>query len=412
MNIQNRTIYQGDNLKFLKGINNETLDLIYLDPPFNSGRDYKGARKTLSDSAAFKDTWDENDMDIEWWFEIKSKHPKLYTYLKWVDDFSNKANQVYLVMMGRRMLECHRILKKTGTLYYHCDHSMSHYVKVMLDIIFGSDNFRNHIVWCYTSGGASSKDFSKKHDDIFRYTKSDKFTFNNKDKEARDPISDTSLSMHFTQEDKDGRKYRSKTVNGKMYIYYADEGKMKTDWWTDIPTQEGTSPLSKDYVGYATQKPLRLLERIIRVSSNEGDWILDPFCGCATACVAAENLNRNWVGMDLWEESHKMIQARLSKTSTDLFNIEAISIHKHTRPPKRTDSDPKYKEKRKRKYIPDEIKEQVWERDGGKCNQCGATEELQYDHIIPFSKGGSNEVDNLQILCRTHNLEKSNKYHS
>ena len=406
MNIKNRTVYCNDNLTILKGINNDTVDLIYLDPPFNSGRDYVGGRKSMAKNAEFKDSWDENDMNIEWWFDIKKKHPKLYLYLKDVDDYSRQSNQTYLVMMAVRVLEMHRILKPTGSLFYHCDHSMSHYVKIMLDIIFGLDNFKNNIVWCYTSGGASKKQFSKKHDDIFFYTKSNKFKFNHTSKGAREPFGETSIKMHFNKIDENGRNYRKV---GKS-IYYADEGRIRTDWWTDIKSQDASSPLSNEYTGYPTQKPLSLLERIIDVASNEGDMVLDPFCGCATACVAAEKLNRQWVGIDLWSEAHEIIGTRLDKEIGQLF-IDFI-VHKLEKAPKRTDNDPKYIDKKKRKYVSDEIKEAVYERDNGSCKNCGAKEELQYDHIIPFSRGGNDTIDNLQILCRSCNLTKSNKYNS
>ena len=411
-NIENRTVYCNDNLTILKGINNDTIDLIYLDPPFNSGKDYGGARKSMAAQVEFKDKWDEDDFNIEWWFDIKNKHEQLYQYLSTVDDFASQSHQVYLTMMAIRVLEMHRILKPTGTLYYHCDHSMSHYIKVMLDIIFGEKNFRNNIVWCYGAGGAPKKDFSRKHDDIFRYTKSKKWIFNGTNPLCREPFSDITLKMHYNNVDENGRKYRLQG-NSKSY---ADVGKLMTDYWTDIGGQEATSPLSKEYTGYPTQKPLRLLKRIIAVSSNEGDIVLDPFCGCATACVAAEHLNRQWVGIDVWEGAHKLIKERLTREisnigESDLFN-EKIHIHLKSKAPKRTDNDPNPIKLKKRKYVSDEIKEAVYERDNGSCKNCGAKEELQYDHIIPFSKGGNDTIDNLQILCRSCNLTKSNKYNS
>ena len=411
MNVENRTVYCNDNLNILKGINNDTIDLIYLDPPFNSGKDYGGARKSMAASAEFKDKWDEDDFNVEWWFDIKKKHTKLYEYLSTVDDFASVSHQVYLTMMAIRLLEMHRILKPTGAIFYHCDHSMSHYIKIMLDIVFGLKNFKNNIVWCYQTGGASKSNFAKKHDDIFFYSKSKHFRFNHEDKEAREPFGKTSIDMHFTKDDGDGRKYRL----AAGIKYYADKGRLRTDYWTDINAQDSTSPLSKEYCGYPTQKPLKLLKRVISVASNEGDMILDPFCGCATACVAAEHLNRQWVGIDVWEGAHKLIKERLVREvanigDSDLFN-DKIDIHLKSKAPKRTDNDPAPIKLKKRKYVSDEIKEAVYERDNGACKSCGSKEQLQYDHIIPFSKGGSDEIDNLQILCRSCNLAKSNKYH-
>ena len=392
MNVKNRTVYCNDNLAILKGINNDTIDLIYLDPPFNSGKDYAAPRKSMAAGAEFKDKWDEDDMNIEWWFDIKKKHPKLYLYLKNVDDFSRQSNQTYLVMMAIRVLEMHRILKPTGSLYYHCDHSMSHYVKIMLDIIFGLRNFKNNIVWCYKSGGASKNHFSKKHDDIFFYTKSKKYTYH--------AIKEKSYYADPN---------RTKSPNG-VELSRDEKGAyievLPKDYWL-IPILPITS---KERTGWPTQKPLTLMHKIIEASSNEGDVVLDPFCGCATTCVAAEQLNRKWVGIDVWEGAHHLIQERLN-SETNLFTQGLSEVHKLTKPPKRTDTDPKRIEKKKRKYVSDEIKEAVYERDNGACKSCGAKEELQYDHIIPFSKGGSDEIDNLQILCRSCNLAKSNKYH-
>ena len=383
-NIKNRTVYCNDNLNILKGINNNTIDLIYLDPPFNSGKDYTGAQKSMAEQVAFKDTWDEDDMNIEWWYEIKEKHPKLYLFLKNVDDYSKQSNQTYLVMMAVRMLEMHRILKDDGSLYYHCDHSMSHYIKIMLDVVFGLNNFRNNIVWSYDFGGRSKNMFPRKHDDIFFYTKTKKYNF------YRDQL--------------DRTPYKGKMHNANDPD--KAKGKTPTDVW-DIPI---INTMAKERCGWPTQKPLQLLERIIKASSKEGDMILDPFCGCATTCVAAEKLNRQWIGIDVWEEAHRIIGQRMERDiSSDLFQDR--QIHLLSKPPIRTDNDPSPIKLKKRKYVSDEVKEAVYERDNGSCKNCGAKEELQYDHIIPFSKGGNDTIDNLQILCRSCNLTKSNKYH-
>lgn len=390
LNIKNRTVYCNDNLNILRGINNNCIDLIYLDPPFNSGKEYTGARASMAELAKFKDSWDENDENIEWWFQIKEKHPKLYLYLKDVDDYANKSTQVYLTMMAVRMLEMHRVLKDTGSLYYHCDQSAGHYIKVMLDIIFGMDNFKNEIIWSYKSGGAGKTKFAKKHDTLLFYTKSKKYTFNlQKQKSYISGELGLKATQHLLNKDEKGW---STFVN------------QRDVWQIDIVGRS-----SRERTGYPTQKPLTLLEAIIRASSNKGDMVLDPFCGCATTCVAAEKLERQWVGIDVWEDAHNLIQKRLF-IDFDLW--EGGLIHHLTRPPTRTGADPKNKPIRKRRYIPDEVKEKVWERDGGECTTCGAKEELQYDHIIPFSEGGGDGIANLQILCRKCNLEKSNKYHS
>ncbi len=390
LNIENRTIYCNDNLNILRGINNNCIDLIYLDPPFNSGREYTGARKSMAELATFKDSWDEDDENIEWWFQIKERHPRLYLYLKDVDDYANKSTQVYLVMMAVRIIEMHRILKDTGSLYYHCDQSAGHYIKLMLDIIFGINNFCNEIIWSYKSGGASKRHFSKKHDTIYMYAKTNKYTFVlQKDKSYITGKFGFKDAQHLLHKDEKG--------------WYTDVN-MRDVWQIDIVGRS-----SSERTGYPTQKPLTLLERVIKASSNEGDMVLDPFCGCATTCIAAEKLQRQWVGIDVWEDAHHIIGKRLHN---DLDLWEGGTIHKLTKPPIRTDIDPERKTPKRREYIVDEVKEMVWQRDEGQCRNCGATENLQYDHVIPLSKGGSNEITNLQILCRNCNLAKSNKYHS
>ena len=406
LNVKNRTIYCNDNLNILKGINNSCIDLIYLDPPFNSGREYTGTRKSMAELANFKDSWDEDDENIEWWFAIKEKHPRLYLYLKDVDDYANKSTQVYLTMMAVRLLEMHRILKDTGSLYYHCDQSAGHYIKIMLDIIFGMNNFNNEIIWAYSTSGRARRghrnQWARKHDAIYWYTKN----FKHSEADCTLECSPEYIASHYRQKDKNGRVCRIRIDAGKERLYYPDEGINGNDWWADIPY---VNSQAKSRTGYPTQKPLALLERIIKASSNEGDIVLDPFCGCATTCVAAEKIGRHWIGIDVWEDACNIIEKRLNK-DFDLW--EGGTIHKLSRPPARTDTDPDTKSQRKREYIPDKVKEMVWQRDEGQCRNCGAKENLQYDHIIPHSKGGSNEITNLQILCRNCNLNKSNIYHS
>ena len=396
-NVENRTIYCNDNLNILKGINNNCIDLIYLDPPFNSGRNYGEPRKSMAELGQFKDKWDEDDENIEWWFAIKEKHPQLHLYLKDIDDYANKSTQVYLTMMAVRVLEMHRILKDTGSLYYHCDQTAGHYIKVMLDVIFGKKNFRNEIVWCYRGAGYPKNDFGRRHDIIFRYSSTENYTFNKN--EVRMPYAKATVARfkHKIGNVRDNKDYGQQKLHEK--------GRCPDDWWEIQPI----APSSKERMGYPTQKPLKLLERIIKASSNEGDMILDPFCGCATTCVAAEKLGRQWCGIDIWEGAHEIIGKRLHN---DFALWEGGKIHKLSKPPIRTDTDPEHKQKRKREYIADDTKEMVWKRDDGRCRNCGATRNLQYDHIIPHSEGGSNEITNLQILCRDCNLKKSNKYHS
>ena len=228
--------------------------------------------------------------------------------------------------MAIRLIECHRILKNTGSIYLHCDPTMSHYLKILLDCIFGENNFRNEIVWGYHAGGASKKYFPRKHDIILLYGKKAGEATHNI---IRVPYRDS----YAYQENHDDR----------MGVYHPD-GKMLHDWW-EISL---ISSLAKERTGYPTQKPLALLERIIKASSNEGDVVLDPFCGCATTCVAAEKLKREWVGIDISKLAHKLVNDRIKQEIYELgiFDVgreEAggyiPSVKLLTTPPKRTDRD-------------------------------------------------------------------------
>ncbi|WP_175615757.1 DNA methyltransferase [Piscibacillus halophilus] len=208
----------------------------------------------------------------------------------------------YLTMMAPRLLELYRVLKKDGVLFLHCDPTASHYLKLLLDAVFGYKNFKNEIIWCYRQGGRGNKYFPKKHDTIFFYTKGESYTFN------ADSIR---IPYHGTG----GYQTSGKGVtnkNGKTYKPN-EKGKIPEDWW-DIPA---LAPMSKERVGYPTQKPLALLDRIIKVGSNEGDLVLDPFCGCGSAIVSAQNNNRKWIGIDVTHIAITTIKERLNNN----FNL-------------------------------------------------------------------------------------------
>jgi site-specific DNA-methyltransferase (adenine-specific) len=201
-------------------------------------------------------------------------------------------------MMIPRLLELRRVLRETGSIYLHCDTKSSHYLKLVLDHIFGEKNFRNEIIWTYKGGGRSRKFFARKHDTIFFYSKSGNWTFN-----YRDILVDRTNRTYFT--DEEGKKYWLKY--GKRY-YLKDEGKVPEDCWTDIDPLHGPY---NERLGYPTQKPLALLERIIRASSNEGDIVLDPFCGCGTTLAAAQSLDRRWIGIYISPQAIEITSRRL-----------------------------------------------------------------------------------------------------
>ena len=259
-NFANRTLYHGDNLNFLRGMNSGTINLIATDPPFNKGRDFHATPDSVARGARFEDRWSwDKDVHPEWVDSIQDDWPKAWMLLDTIKEL-REGMAAFLCYIGVRLMEMHRILADDGTLYLHCDHTAGHYLKLLLDAIFGHENFRNEIVWCYSGGGQPRHDFPRKHDTILRYSKSDTYTFNRD--EARIPYdSDYSATVFAGDETRaPGRTYRPDP-----------KGKVVEDWWRNIPR-----PYGKERIGFPTQKPLALYERIIRTSSNEGDWVLDP----------------------------------------------------------------------------------------------------------------------------------------
>jgi len=305
--------------------------------------------------------------------------------------------------MAQRLIEMKRVLKSTGSIYLHCDPTASHYLKVLLDAIMSEKNFLNEIIWCYSHGGKSKTDFASKHDVILRYSKGSKYVFNGKA---------IAIPMTPHKQDKSGKNYggkmgidedgrqfvekqgtRDKNGNFKYYRYYIDEGKIPEDWWIDINSiQSG----AEERTGYPTQKPLALLHRIIKASSNIDDIVLDPFCGCATACVAAQQLQRHWIGIDIEEKATDILIERLSNDA-GLFSdfIHRVDV------PQRTDV--------KIEIINKSVKERLYVIHKGKCAGCGNDFNilnLEVDHIIPRAKGGGDYFENYQLLCGSCNRIK------
>ncbi len=330
-NLQNRSIYCRDNIDVLQGINSKCVDLLYLDPPFNKKKVFTAPIGSHAEGASFKDYFREADLKDEWLKTIQEDQDELYSFLMGIRDYGNKYNFCYLAYMAIRLIECHRILKDTGSLYLHCDPTMSHYLKILLDCVFGEKNFRNEIVWCYSTSGRAKRFFVKKHDIILLYTKT-KLSFWN---DFRIPVSQEYLDSHYRQRDKQGKRCRIRVDAGKERIYYPSEGMLCNDWWS-LPY---INSQAKERTGYPTQKPLALLERIIQASSKKGELVLDPFCGCATTCIAAEKLGRKWVGIDISIKAYDLVQARLKKevaNPEELFDYKK-ALRFSTDPPKRTD---------------------------------------------------------------------------
>ncbi|MEE8419111.1 MAG: site-specific DNA-methyltransferase [Dehalococcoidales bacterium] len=305
--IKTDILYCGDNLEILrKHIPDDSVDLIYLDPPFCSNRDYRVAPEANgmpsgSGIKAFSDTWSWGEDALNTLEEIKSGGMSgLGRFLEGITALDGPL-AAYLVMMTPRLLEIKRVLKDTGSVYLHCNTAASHYLKLLMDMIFGPENFRNEIIWSYKGGGRSRKHFARKHDTIFFYTGSHHWTFN-----YQDVLVDRTNRTYFT--DKNGERYWLKY--GKKY-YLKHDGKVPEDCWADIEPLHGPY---KERLGYPTQKPLSLLERIIKASSNEGDIILDPFCGCGTTLAAARKLDRRWIGIDSNSDALRVTSDRLRES--------------------------------------------------------------------------------------------------
>ncbi len=343
--ITENTLFYGDNLIILREhIPSESVDLIYLDPPFNSSRNYnvlfKDEHGTESEAQieAFEDTWHWNLEAEHTYAELLTEAPDhVARMIESLRGFvGDNQMMAYLVMMAARLVELHRVLKPTGSLYLHCDPTASHYLKIILDAIFNPKQFRNEIIWKRTSAHNDSGNCGNSHDVLLLYTKTNKFIWN-KQYQAYD---ESYTQSHYNKVDKDGRRYRTDNLTafglsgggytyewngvtklwrlpetrmrelheqGRIrytqsgtaeYIRYLDEmpGLPLQDVWDDI------SPINSqaaERLGYPTQKPLALLERIIQASSNSDSVILDPFCGCGTAIAAAQKLGRKWIGIDI-----------------------------------------------------------------------------------------------------------------
>lgn len=426
-NIKNRTIFTGDNLEMLRGFPSGMVDLIYLDPPFNSKHNYAAPIGSKAAGAAFKDVWTLRDVDRAWWGQIAESNPALYKVLDMSKHTGGKSAMSYLIYMAVRILEMRRVLKDTGSIYLHCDSTMSHYLKMVLDAVFGSRNFRNEVVWRRNAAHSDGKRYGRITDTILFYSKSATYTWN----AVYVPYSEEYVSRYFRCRDergvykheqltaeslsgggyeyefhghhrvwkrppdsmkeleRDGRLHFPKKKGGiPRYKIYLDEaqGVPLQNLWADINKVSGGEKLY-----YPTQKPLALLERIIRASSNEGDMILDPFCGCATACSAAERLKRRWVGIDISPKAFELLRYRLvGEAGLDQWVTGAGRLVHRTDIPVR---------KGRRSA---DIKHKLFGVQEGGCGLCGhqmSFRHMEVDHVVPKSKGGPDDDSNLQLLC-------------
>ncbi len=333
-NVANRTVFCDDNLDVLRGINSECVDLIYLDPPFNKNKKFTAPIGSSAEGAEFSDIFRQEDVKDEWLVTIEEDNPEIFQFLNATKEIGKPYNYPYMAYMAIRLIECHRILKETGSIYLHCDHTMSHYLKLAMDCIFGEERFRNSVVWSYQRWTGATKHFQRMHDDLLFYAKSNENKFN-------------ILKEPYSNKSKHKAARLSTHHKGSLEQIYTDdtsrEKAMRDVWEISYLNSQ-----AKERTGYRTQKPVKLLERVIKASSNENDIVLDPFCGCATTCVAAERLGRQWIGIDISIKAYELVKERLTKEAADPEDIFKYQnkIHLKTDPPKRTDLAVDYREKK------------------------------------------------------------------
>lgn len=280
-------LLRGDCLQLLPELPDDLggrFDLAYMDPPFNAGGE-RGARQRkgerVSGELAYKDAWGGLD--------------------------------AFLAMLEPRVVAVRDALSPVGSLWLHLDHRAVHDAKVLSDRVFGRSAFQGEVIWVPGNGGKRRSGPSVTHQTILIYARGREMIWNGDDPALRERHAETSLRMHFNNVDADGRKYRDRVVSGKTYRYYADLGRRIGSVWTDCPSMRANTPLIKEATGYPTQKPETLLERIVRASTLENSWVLDPMHGSGTTLAAAERLARSWLGIDQSPLAHRIAKARLTK---------------------------------------------------------------------------------------------------
>lgn len=484
-NFQPNTLFVGDNLPILRGMDSGTVDLIYLDPPFNSKREYKAPVGTPAEGQHFDDTWRWDSLNTEWLGEISRRNEALSAVIHAARLAQGDGTAAYLTFMGIRLLEMQRVMTPNASIFLHCDDTANAYLRASMDAVFGQRQFRNEIVWKRTAGRSDGHQFGRVHDNILFYAPEGatwnrpviphspdseyvKRAYRHDDGDGRGPYraSDITAAGRRTGEsgkpwrgvnpDVKGRHWGTPTQGGmndyirthnlipgwpdeypsvhqrldamdaaglihwpqrggmpciKRYLASA-KGVAVEDIFADIGKLEATA---KEKTGWATQKPLALLHRLIKAASNPGDLVLDPFAGCATCCVAAALEDRQWVAIEACEAAADIVQVRLAEAkdgelggATESTQYNA-GICRH--PPKRTDLTGEEPKRGTSAYRTRETVDHLYGVQRGDCAGCGnhyRAKDFAIDHIIPRSQGGPNTRDNLQLLCSHCNSTKGN----
>lgn len=424
-------------------MNSGTVDLIATDPPFNKGKDFHATPDSLAAGAKFQDRWSwEEDVHQEWVDKITDDWPRTMNVIQGSRNSYGDDMGAFLCFMAVRLIEMRRVLKDTGSIYLHCDPTAAHYLKELMDALFGRKNFRNEIIWHYGKMSNSARNFPSNHDTLLRYSVTDDFCFQptkGGESEYRERFKNyltgnqvlygsvktkhdkLILRRIKKREDELGRR----VSDGDVLFDFDNEYKAQSD----VIYCSILKGNARERTGYPTQKPLALYERIIKASSNEGDIVLDPFAGCATTPVAAERLGRKWVGMDIWDGAKQVVMSRMAKegilregdTGGGLFKKD---LHFLTEPPVRTDDNlettpylrvrERVQEPGGRKWSRAKMYEYLLEQYGAKCQGCDRSFDdpryLELDHNTPRSDGGLNHISNRILLCSPCNRAKSHTY--
>ena len=486
-NAVNRGVYIADNLDFLRSLNDACIDLVCIDPPFDKNETFVADKlkpplteaerqnelrllaqwgvagpEAAADAGlqwpvdhkvrgGYKDIWRwDTDIHEEWVRTLEAHYPAVHGLIETTRLTHSDGRAAYLCFMAIRLLEIHRALKPTGSLYLHCDHAANGYIRQLLDAVFGAQNFRNEIAWRKYTGrknNAKSK-FSTQQDTIFFYSKSRHTTFN----VPYEPISEREIQKEYRFTDEDGRRYRESRgrryqLTGENRRIYLDEqpGAAIGSLWVGNDIQLNTS--ASERTGYPTQKPVSLAERIIEASTNKGDIVLDCFAGCAYVATAAERLGRRWVACDMNPRAWTVFKRQFNKPNLALltcndepapgqgvldgphaqvFGPHELPTPEHiTRPtelaplatPERKFRQPKAKPV----MTDDEMLTELLEFSGYTAWCCGfanrkpdgtvirQTWNFHLDHVDPVSAGGINEIANRAPMCPHHNIRKSNR---